>query len=360
MCQGDDFIIKTVNVGLIGYGGAGRIFHVPVIKSVPGLNLYKVFETNAVNVEKLKQKYVDIHVTSSIDDILEDENIQLIVLAVPNTVHFELASKAIENGKNVVVEKPFTVRSVEADKLIQLAKSKKVILTVHHNRRWDSDFRTVKKIIKAGLLGDIVEYEAHYDRFRNYFKENAWREKDIPGSGILYDLGSHLIDQAQCLFGLPEEIFGDLSIQRQGGKTIDNLQIILHYGNLKVELKAGMLVRESGPHFMAFGTNGSFVKYGMDSQEENLKNGLLPKDVEFWGMEPEELWGKINTDINGIHLVGKIESEIGDYREFYKNVYKSILGEESLEVTALQAKNTIRIIELAELSNLEKKWVKFE
>ncbi|MDP4145649.1 MAG: Gfo/Idh/MocA family oxidoreductase [Bacillota bacterium] len=350
---------RIINVGLVGYGGAGKVFHAPVMTSVNGLNLYKVCDGNARNIRQLKEKYGEIKTTDDFDDILKDEEIQLVVLAVPNTVHYELAVRALEHGKNVVVEKPFTVTSEEADKLIKLAKDKNKLLTVHHNRRWDSDFRTVEKVIKEKLLGNVVEYEVHYDRFRNYFKENAWREKDIPGSGILYDLGSHLIDQAQCLFGLPQEVFGDLRIQREGGKTIDNFEVILSYPNLKVTLKAGMLVRESGPHFTIYGTEGSFIKYGMDIQEEDLKNDVLPKHVENWGKEPEILWGNINTMVNGLHIKGTIESEPGDYREFYRNVYEAIIGNEPLKVTPVQARNTIRIIELAEQSSAERHWVRF-
>lgn len=351
---------EIINVGLIGYGVAGRVFHEPVLTSVPGLNLYKVYETKSENINILKKRHPSVKVTSNKEEIFEDENIQLIILAVPNIAHYDLAKKALENGKHVVVEKPFTVTSEDADKLIKLAKEKNRLLTVHHNRRWDSDFRTVQKIVQGNLLGDVVEYEVHYDRFRNFFKENAWRESNLPGSGILYDLGSHLIDQAQCLFGLPEEIFADLLIQRQGGKTVDNFEVILRYPTVKVTLKAGMLVREPGPHFTVLGTQGSFIKYGMDVQEEGLKAGVKPNEVEAWGKEPENLWGTINTDINGLHVIGKIESEAGDYREFYKNVYEAILGEEELKVTPEQSRDTIKIIELAEKSSKEKRWIRFE
>jgi scyllo-inositol 2-dehydrogenase (NADP+) len=351
---------KIINVGLVGYGMAGRVFHAPIITNVYGLNLYKVYTTNKDAITALKERYPDVLVSSNIDELFQDPNIQLIVLAVPNVLHYELATKALENNKHVVVEKPFTVTTQEADKLIALAKQNNKILTVHQNRRWDSDFKTVEKIVKSNLLGNIVEYEAHYDRFRNYFKENTWKEKKLPGSGILYDLGSHLIDQALTLFGLPTEVFGDLNIQRHEGIIIDNFEIILNYPNLKVTLKAGMLVRQISAHFTLLGDKGSFTKFGMDVQEESLKKGLNPKDLEHWGKEPESIYGKIDTEVNGVHITGNIESEIGDYREFYLNIYKSILSEDTIKVTASQARNTIKIIELAQKSNLEKCWVKFE
>ncbi|NFL96118.1 oxidoreductase [Clostridium botulinum] len=350
---------KVINIGLIGYGSAGRIFHAPMIASLEGLNLYKVYETREENINALRKLFENALVTNNVDEILEDENIELVIIATPNSIHYTLAKKALEKGKNVVLEKPFTVNTKEADELIKLAKNKNKLLTVHHNRRWDSDFRTVKKVIENNLLGEIVEYEAHFDRFRNYLKKNSWKEENHAGSGILYDLGSHLIDQAQCLFGLPKEIFADLRIQRENSNIIDNFEVILNYDKLKVTLKAGMLVREKGPHFIVLGTKGSFIKYGMDIQEENLKNGLIPKDFNNWGKEPETLWGKINTEVNELHMDGKIESELGDYRSFYKNVYLSILGEEELEVKPIQARNTIRIIELAQKSSEEKRWIKF-
>lgn len=352
--------MKIVNVALIGFGTAGRVFHEPIITSVEGLNLCKIYQAGRSNLEVLKTKYSEDMITDNLEDIFEDKSIDLIVLAVPNTAHYDLAKRALESGKNVVIEKPFTVTSEEADELIALGKKKNKLITVHHNRRWDSDFRTVEKIVKEGLLGELVEYEVHYDRYRNFFKENAWREKNIPGSGILFDLGSHLIDQAQYLFGAPLDIFANLQIQRKGGQAIDNFELILAYSEVKVTLKAGMLVREPGPHFNLIGTKGSFVKFGMDVQEEILKKGIKPKNLENWGVEPEEIWGKINTEVNGVHIVGKVESEAGDYREYYKNVYKAILGEEDIKVTAEQARNTIKIIELAEKSSKEKCWIKFE
>lgn len=348
-----------IRVGLIGYGMGGRVFHAPIIESVPGLKLDKVYETKPENIKHALEKYPGVQVVSTVETIFNDPNIPLVVVATPNTYHFELAKKAIENGKHIVVEKPFTITTDEADQLIGLAQSRNIILAVHHNRRWDSDFRTVEKIVKNNLLGELVEYEAHYDRFRPGFKDN-WREKDQAGSGILYDLGSHLIDQALVLFGLPEEVFGHLAIERQGGTTVDNFHIGLKYASLRVTLKAGMLVREAGPRFALHGTRGSYIKFGFDPQEEALKSGWLPKQVENWGKEPRELWGRLNTEINGLHFIGEIESEPGDYREFYRNVAEAIRGNAELSVQPWQARNTIRVIELAEQSHTEKRWIAFK
>jgi predicted dehydrogenase len=350
---------EEINVGLIGYGGGGKVFHAPIIASVDGLKLHKVYVTNAENVQHLKERYQDAQVVSKIDDILDDPSIQLVVVATPNALHYEIAKKALEKGKNVIVEKPFTASTEEAEVLISLAKATNKLLTIHHNRRWDSDFKTVEKVVKSNLLGDIVNFEVYYDRFNPTFKHN-WKEKNIAGSGVLYDLGSHLIDQALCLFGLPQEVFANLEIQKQGGEVIDYFKLLLKYTNLNVTLTAGSLVKEQGPRYIIHGTKGSFVKYGLDVQEAALKSGLLPKNIEGWGKEPEELWGKINTEVNGLHIIGKVESETGDYREFYRNVYDAILGMDTLSVMPEQARNVIKVIEIAVQSSSEKRWVKFQ
>lgn len=211
----------------------------------------------------------------------------------------------------------------------------------------------------SGLLGEVSELESRYDRFRNYLKPGAWREENIPGSGILYDLGSHLIDQAITLFGLPDAITADIRSQRAGSEVDDNFELILHYTNLKVSLKSGMLVREPLQRFILLGNDGSFVKKGLDVQEEALKAGYKPTDVPAWGIEPTEIWGAINTTINGVHIRGKVESEKGDYVSYYQNIYDAITKNVPLLVKAEEARNVIRVIELATLSNQEKRTINF-
>lgn len=350
---------RIIRIGLIGYGTSGRVFHAPIIDSVKGLELYKVCVNNEENIRLLKDNFKNAIVVSEPDDIIFDDTVELVVIAVPNVAHYSLAKRALENGKHVIIEKPFTIDTFEAEELIELSERKQKILTVYHNRRWDSDFRTVKKVINSGLLGDVVEYEAHFDRFRDTLKANSWKEINGPGTGVLYDLGVHLIDQALCLFGEPQAVFADLRAQRKVSAIIDNFEIILSYDKLKVILKSGMLVRELGPRFIVTGTNGAFVKYGMDIQEEALKNGAIPKNMEAWGVEPEAIWGNIYTTLNGVNIAGKLESEKGDYRLFYKNIYRVISQGEALEITSLEAKNTIKVIELCQKSDLEKKWIKF-
>ena len=260
----------------------------------------------------------------------------------------------MEAGKHVLVEKPFTSHVKEANDLIQLAHQKQLLLSVHHNRRWDSDFRTVKKVIENGTLGRIVEYEAHFDRFRTEIK-GGWKENTRnSGTGILYDLGSHLIDQALTLFGLPKEVFADIRIQRDGATVPDAFELLLFYPNLKVTLKAGTLVKEKGPIYQVFGTRGSFVKYGADVQEEALKKGEDPNNPD-WGVEPNEIWGKLNT----VDEEKYVESEAGNYPFLYHNLYKAITAGEALAVTPQQARDVIKIIEAAQQSQDERRVVNF-
>ncbi len=351
---------KIINVGIIGFGLSGRVFHAPIIKNLLGYNLKKIFTRNKEAKKTANELYNETEVVEDLEEIFNDTEIDLVVVATPNTSHLELTKKALLSGKHVVVEKPFTITSQDADVLIAISKEQNKKLTVYQNRRLDSDFLTVKRIIEEGLLGNLVEYEAHFDRFKNTLKKNAWREEDLPGSGMLYDLGSHLIDQALILFGLPIEIFADIRTQREGCSVDDNFEIILNYNKLKVTLKSGMLVKHQPPHFILLGDKGSFVKYGMDVQEEALKSEIIPDNgMDDWGKEPKELWGLIDTEINDIKIKGEVESEVGDYRRFYSDLYKSIIQDLPCQVAPEEARNTIRIIELAIKSSNRKRVIKY-
>ena len=338
---------KVINVGLVGYGMAGRVFHAPVIQSVPGLRLKKVVERHA---DESRKRYPEVEIVRDVATLLKDEEIDLVVITTPNTSHFEYARDSLLAEKHVVVEKPFTNTSAEASQLIDLARAQNKVLSVHQNRRWDGDFQTVKRLLDQKLLGRLVEFESHFDRFRNHPQPGAWREEEGPGTGVLFDLGSHLIDQAQVLFGLPQMITADIRVQREFARTPDNFELILHYENLKVTLKAGMLVREAGPRFILHGTEGSFVKYGLDVQEEALKQGLTPA-APGWGEETEAQWGRLNTQLGDLHFKGRIETIPGRYQAYYENVIEAINGEAELIVKAEEAMNTIRIIEVAIESN---------
>ena len=344
-----------INVGLVGYGMAARVFHAPVIQSVPPLKLKTIVERHG---DDSRTHYPDIKVVRDVSSLLQDANIDLVVIATPNISHFDLARQSLLANKHVVVEKPFTNTSAEAQQLIELAQQQNRLISVNQNRRWDGDFQTIKKLIAAKLLGRLVDYEAHFDRFRNQPRQNVWKEQEGPGSGILFDLGSHLIDQAQVLFGLPRMLTADIRVQRDGGRVVDNFEVILHYDDLKVTLRGGLLVREPGPRFTLHGTEGSFLKYGLDPQEEALNQGRTP-DEPHWGEESKDLWGTLNTQVAGLHVEGRVETIPGRYQTFYENIADAIKGRAELAVRPEEARNTIRMIELAIQSHEEKRTVPF-
>ncbi|WP_257668022.1 oxidoreductase [Parapedobacter tibetensis] len=348
---------KTLNVGLIGFGMAGQVFHGPVITAVDGLLLHKVSARRPEQQEILRKRYPQTIPVGNADEIIHADDIDLVVVATSNNVHHSFAKAALLAGKHVVVEKPFTNATADADELIALAKAQNRILSVHHNARWNSDYLTVRKVIQSGRLGRLVSFEARYDRFRNALKENAWRETDLPGSGILYDLGAHLIDQSLQLFGLPGAINADLRKQRPGAEAVDDFELILHYPQLKVSLKGAMLVKEPSPRYTLYGLNGAFVKYGIDPQEAALKAGESPKENPDWGKEPSAIWGKLNVLENGQDCIEHIPSEQGNYPAFYQNIYETIVDKQELAVKPAQARNVIRIIELAEKSWDERRTV---
>jgi predicted dehydrogenase len=344
-----------IGVGLICYGTAARVFHAPVIESVPQLKLLKVVERSG---DESRRRYPRAEVVRDADELLRDDGINLVVVATPNASHFELARRSLLAGKHVVVEKPFTNTSEEALELIELARRQGRLLTVHHNRRWDGDFLTVREILKAGLLGRLVEYESHYDRFRDRPREGAWREEGGPGGGILFDLGSHLIDQALVLFGRPRAVTADVRRQREFAKADDSFELLLDYDGLKVTLKAGMLVREPRPRFRLHGTEGSFVKHGMDPQEEALKRGLTPTAPD-WGAEPPERWGALDARVGGLRVRGRVETLAGRYQSFYRNVADAIEGRAGLAVRAEEALANVLVVEAALRSSGQKCTVTF-
>lgn len=348
---------KIINTGIIGFGVGGNTFHAPIIATTEGYSITKIRARKEGEVNLARQRYPDAVITDNANEIINDPNIDLVIIATPNDAHYPLTKQAMLAGKHVVVDKPFTITTADADDLIKIAKTHNRVLSVHHNRRYDSDFKTIQKILTNNLLGRLVEFESHYDRFRNYLKPGAWREKDEPGAGILYDLGSHLIDQPLVLFGKPQAITADIRVQRNGTKATDNFELILHYPDLKVTLKAGMLVSQVLPRYILFGDKGSFIKYGLDVQEAALKAGLTPLTKNDWGIEPESVWGNLYNEVNGIKFTGKVQSETGDYRGFYANVYAAITDNKPLDVTAEHARNIIRVIEIALQSNNEKKTI---
>ncbi len=348
---------SNIRTGIIGYGLSGRVFHAPFIDVVEGYELTKISTANLERMALAKERYPTTEIVPGGKEIIEDPNIDLVLVTSPNTDHFRWTKEALLAGKHAVVEKPFTIDVAEADELIDIAKRQKKILTVYHNRRFTSDTKTVKKLLDSGLLGEIVDYETHFDRFRPQPRpRGAWREEALPGSGIFYDLGSHLIDQALWFFGMPTAVTAEISSQRPWAQMDDHFDVRLHYPTFTATLKAGMICRRPGPTYLLHGRNGSYVKYGLDVQEATLDGGAKPIGKE-WGREPKEIWGTLNVEYNGVKIQGKIESEHGDYREYFINLRDAIHGKAELAVKPEEAREVMRIIELAFQSSEEKRTI---
>lgn len=346
--------MKIIRAGLIGYGFSGEIFHAPFIKALEGFELSKVVSSN---FEKVRKQFPHVDVVQDVDQLLTDESIDLVIITTPNTTHHSIAKKALLAGKHVVVEKPFVNQAVDGEELIELAAQQNKILTVFHNRRWDNDFLTVKQCIASGALGEIYSFESHYDRYRPQVTKR-WREQDLEGSGILYDLGAHLIDQALHLFGLPETVQGDVQIQRENGVADDYFHIVLGYGKLRVILHSSCIVKQSGPRFQVHGSEGSFIKYGLDSQEEALKAGRMPGELH-WGKDQEERYAELSLQLGGLNLKSRVETVHGAYQSFYKELYHAIVDHAPVPVLAFDAMNTIKVIEAVKLSSKKLKTLSF-
>ncbi len=343
-------MIPPVHVGLVGFGMAAKVFHAPLIRANAHLHLTHIVQRQG---DEARKSHPEVRLVRDLDALLAEDSVGLVVVATPNTSHHDIAARALGAGKHVVVDKPFTVTSSDADDLIALSRKTGRVLSVFQNRRWDGDFLTVKQILERKILGRVAEYESRFDRFRPSVKPNAWREQASPGSGVLYDLGSHLIDQAVVLFGRPTGIYAELRRQRDGAAADDSFVVHLEYPQLKVTLKAGTLVCEPSPRFVVYGTEGSYLKYGLDPQEEALKNGRSPTEPQ-WGSEPEDCWGT-HSRCDGRLNRTKYPTLAGSYPDYYTNVARTIQGQEELVVRPEQSREVIRLIELAKQSNVERR-----
>lgn len=335
--------MRVLKAGLVGFGISGKTYHAPFLVTSKQFQLVSVLERNR---QDSKEKYPFVNVVKTIEELIGDAGIDIVIITTPNDTHFPYAKAALEAGKHVILEKPFTNTSEEARQLVDIARNSGKILSVYQNRRYVSDFFTIKEILDKKLLGEVHTFEGHYDRYRSEARPHAWREAPLPGSGILYDLGAHLIDQAQVLFGLPKSITADIRQQRPHARVDDYFDLRLDYGFLKVILQAGMLVREPGPRYLIHGTEGSFIKFGEDPQEARLRAGELPLG-EDWGQEPEEWYGLLHTVIDGKTIKKEYPSLRGDYGLYYKSVYETIVNNAPLTEKPEHGYNTIKLIELA-------------
>lgn len=329
----------NVRVGLIGYGYASKTFHAPLIVGTPGMTLAAVSSSDA---SKVHADWPGVSVVSDPKQLFNDPDIDLIVIPTPNDTHFPLARAAMEAGKHVVVDKPFTVTLSQARELEALAKSRGLVLSIFHNRRWDSDFLTLKGLIAEGKLGEVSYFESHFDRYRPQVR-NRWREQAGPGSGIWYDLGPHLIDQALVLFGVPVSITVDMAQLRPDAQTTDYFHAVLTYPQRRVVLHSTMLAAAESARYIVHGTRGSYVKFGLDPQEDRLKAGeRLPQ--QDWGYDMRD---GVLTLASGDELDAQTLLTVpGNYPAYYAAIRDALNGQGENPVPASQA---IRVMELIEL-----------
>ena len=338
---------ETIKVGLIGFGVAGRVFHAPVLRAVPGLQLSSIVQRTG---DSAALAFPDVPVVRSVGDLLANTEIRLVVVATPNTTHAEVARRCLEAGRDVVIDKPFATTTAEAASLLELAARSARLLSVYHNRRWDGDFLTVQRLLRDGACGRPVLFESHFDRYRPQRKPGAWRERAEPGSGVLFDLGSHLLDQAVTLFGLPEAVTADVRMERDDAVTDDAFEVLLHYPHMRALLRATMLACEPGPRFVLRGTDAAYVKEHLDPQEESLRRGDHPGQAG-WGEEPPDHWGTLTRATPEGFVREPVATAAGDYRRYYENVRDALLARAPLAVTPQQALDVMRLLELAHESS---------
>ena len=339
-----------INVGLIGFGLAGRSFHAPVIRAVNGLRLAAILQRSGDEAAKL---YPDARIVRSVEELLAMSDVRLIVVATPNDTHHPIARQCLAADRDVVVDKPLAPTKEEALDLVKFAQERGRLLTVYQNRRYDGDFQAVQQLVASGRLGRLVRFESNYDRFRPQLKANAWRERSGPGSGILFDLAPHLIDHALLLFGIPEAVTADIRVERENAIADDSFDLTLHYaGRLHALLRATMLAPVTRPRFILHGTSGAYVKHAFDVQEPKLRAGRLP-----WNETPTEEEQEENSGVltlmkaDGTTTKQLVPPAPSDYRCCYANIRDVLLGTAAPAVSPQDALNVMCALELARESS---------
>jgi predicted dehydrogenase len=335
-----------IKTGIASFGLSGWVFHAPFIHANEAFELTAICERSK---NEAIETYPYVKIVRSFDELISDASLELIIVNTPDVTHFDYCKAALEGGKHVLVEKPFVFTVAEGEELIQLASENGRMLTVFQNRRWDGDFRTVQKVLNENKLGRIVEFRAGFQRFRTQIAD-TWKERNDRFVGIVYNLGPHLVDQAICLFGKPTGVFAQIKKQRDGSQIDDFFHIILKYPELQVTLTAGMMMKEPIASFVLHGTKGSFVKYGIDPQEDQLKGGMLPTDATY-GVDTPDMYGTLVLDKNGETLKETIETIRGDYRLYFDAVASSIRQQIAPPISPVENLLVIKILEAAYQSN---------
>jgi predicted dehydrogenase len=337
---------KSLRVGLIGYGYSGKTFHAPLINATPGLSLVAIASSRPADV---LADWPDIVVKTEPDRLLAHPGVDLVVIASPNDTHHPLARAAIAAGKHVVIDKPFTLDLREAEDLWVRAERAGLLLSVFHNRRWDNDYMALCDIVRSGELGQIVEFTSRFDRYRPEVK-NRWREANVPGAGLWYDLGPHLVDQTLQLFGMPAAVTADLALRRHGAQAVDDFHVIFHYAKMRAVLAASTLVSGGTPRFLVQGTQGAWSVAGLDAQESWLKAGLLPGAVG-WGVDERQ--AQQFTSHNDQISSTSMPLPQGNYAAYYAGIRDALLNQQQSPVTTLQARDVMRILDVVRQSDAE-------
>lgn len=335
----------TLSLGMVGFGMVAERFHAPLINLEPGLRWTHIVERRSNRCQDL---YPQVKVLRNAQELWESE-VEVAVIVTPNDSHFTLAQQALRAGKHVVVDKPFTLTSAEADQLIALSEEVGRCLTVFHNRRWDGDFLTIRQLLQEGTLGRLHRYESRWERYRPLPK-GGWREQAGPGHGILYDLGSHMIDQVLQLFGRPRAVWAHLQQQRPGVGATDAFDWIGDYGHMQAHLSSNCLTPSPSFRFSLIGDRETFLKSGLDPQEDALQAGRVPGGPD-WGCEPPDRWGLL------LGCAKPVPTHPGDYPQFYRNLVAALRGEQALAVQPQEARDVIRALELAEESHRLRGWI---
>jgi predicted dehydrogenase len=347
---------STLRVALVGYGHAGAVFHAPLIATTPGLRLAAIVTSDRERAERAAHRYPAALILPSADEVWgAADRYDLAVIAAPNRVHVSLGLAALRAGLPVVIDKPLAPTVADACALIAAARSANRQLTVFHNARWSIPFLTIRRIIDSGVLGPIASYEARMERYRPSPRPGAWRERGAPeeAGGLLYDLGSHLIDQALLLFGRVTDVYAELEHRRPGTEVDDDSFVALRFaGGIRAHLWMSYVARLPGPAVRVAGLNGTFIKADPDPQESALQSGMRPCDSN-WGIEAREHWGRLVARVNGLEVDGLVESARGAYDQFYAQLRDALLGGGPLPVDPEDALRGLEVIGAAQASARE-------
>jgi scyllo-inositol 2-dehydrogenase (NADP+) len=344
----------TMRVAVIGYGLAGATFHAPLIEATMGMKVAAIVTGNNERQRKAREQYPAAAILKEVDEVWKNAGqYDLAVIATPNNTHVEYAIAAMQAGLPVVVDKPVARTVADGQRLLQMSQQTNQLLTIFQNRRWDNDFLTVQKILQQDMLGQVLRFESRYDRYRPTPRAGVWRESGDPlfAGGLLYDLGSHIIDQAIVLFGKPQRVYAEIEKRRAGVSVDDDTFIALQFANgVWAHLWMNQVTRVAGQRFRINGLKGTYEKWGIDPQEDQLKAGKRPGNAD-WGVEGKENWGRISTNVGDVHIDGAIETERGAYEQFYASMRDAIRGEGPVPVEPGEVINgALRVIEAAHKS----------